>query len=209
MTITELLRLIQNLLRTGAVEEVDLTQNPPVCRVRSGKNLTEWRPFMTFRAGTTKTWEPLTVGEEVLLLSPGGELANCIVLAGLNSDDNPAPSHSADEHITVYPDGARIEYNHVTSALKVTGIDSASVNAKSTITANCKDAHINATNSVQIDCKNAVVNCTDKALVKAANGIELDGDGSGDSSGVVRRCDPCAFTGADHPVSSILVKASK
>lgn len=51
-----------------------------------------------------------SVGEQVLLLAIGGELDTAFVLPGIFSDDNPAPSASADAWHVAFPDGAVIEY---------------------------------------------------------------------------------------------------
>jgi phage baseplate assembly protein V len=140
MDIATLSRMVENLLRVGKIEELDLAAK--CCRVRSGKLLTNWLPWVTPRAGTTRTWDPPTVGEQVLLLSPSGELGAGIVLTGLFSAAHEAPSSSADEHLTVYPDGARISYNHATGALEASGIQTALVQAASLVTIDCPATHL-------------------------------------------------------------------
>lgn len=133
MNFATLSRMIENLIRLGKIEEIDLSGK--TCRVRTGELLTNWLPWITARAGTTRTWNPPTVGEQVLVFSPSGELGAGIVLTGLFSTDNPAPSESAAEHIIDYPDGARIAYNHATHALSATGIQTALVQASQSVTA--------------------------------------------------------------------------
>lgn len=128
MDANEFRRLIVNLIRKGSVADVDLTSNPPTCRVSVGDPddpdnpglVTNWIPFATVRAGETREWNPLTKGERVLLLCPMGDPAQGVAVAGLNSEDTPPPSNSPDKHLRRYPDGAELEYDHAAHALKAT-----------------------------------------------------------------------------------------
>ncbi|MBB1625180.1 phage baseplate assembly protein V [Achromobacter sp. UMC71] len=123
--VAEALRLIANLIRTGTVFAVDLTADTPCVRVRDGAWESGWMQWIELRAGTTKTWNPPTPGEQVIAFCLGGDTAAGYALAGLNSRSNPAPSTSPNEHVTVYPDGARIVYDHAAGALNATGIKTA------------------------------------------------------------------------------------
>lgn len=123
----DLNRRIENLIRTGTVSAVDYDQRR--VRVRSGGLESHWLPWLTARAGATRTWSPPDVGEQVVLLCPSGDPAVGIALTGLYSDQFDAPSSSPDEHVTAYPDGARITYNHATGALTVSGIQTYTVEA--------------------------------------------------------------------------------
>jgi len=127
MNVSDLIRLISNLLRVGFVAEIDL--DAPRVRVQTGDNLTDWIDWKVQRAGTSLTWDPPTEGEQVLLVCPEGELAGAIVLMSLYSDDHAAPSNSPNKHLRLYPDGARIEYDFSTGALTATGIKTARVQA--------------------------------------------------------------------------------
>lgn len=147
MNTAQLSRMIENLIRLGQIEEIDLSGK--CCRVRTGQLLTNWLPWITQRAGTTRTWSPPTIGEQVMVFSPSGEPGAGIVLTGLFSTANPAPSESEDEHITDYPDGARISYNHVTHALSATGIQTALVQASAQVTIDCPD--VKFTGDITVD----------------------------------------------------------
>lgn len=119
------LRRLDNLVRLGRIAAVD--HDAARCRVQTGGNLTGWLPWLAQRSGTTRTWCPPTVGEQVIILSPSGEPAGGIVLTGLYSELVEAPSTASSEHITDYPDGARIAYNHTTGAMIITGIQSLTI----------------------------------------------------------------------------------
>lgn len=114
----ELNRLLLNLIRKGTVIAVDHAAEK--CRVATGDLETNWIRWISLAAGTTLDWNPPTVDEQVLVLCPGGDPAEAVVLRGLNSPAAPAPSHSPDTHTRKYPDGAVIEYDHVQHTLTVT-----------------------------------------------------------------------------------------
>jgi len=133
MSNEELARLLQNLIRVGTIMAID-HGDPPRVRVKTGSLETDWRPWTERRAGQTTTWDPPTIGEQVIMLSPGGDLAGAYILCSVGSDNNPPPSHSADETVRRYPDGAESKYNHVTGAFSVTGIKSLLVEASDNIT---------------------------------------------------------------------------
>lgn len=137
MSTASLHRLVESLARTGTVFAVDLERVPPCVRVTSGALETDWLPWLVLRNGTTKTWDPPTVGEPVLVLSFSGDTATGFALPSYNSAEAPPPSTSPDEHLRVYPDGARVLYNHATSHLEVTGIRTALIQAAEEITIDC------------------------------------------------------------------------
>lgn len=137
--VAELFRLISNLIRIGTVFAVDLKSRPAKVRVASGDLQSNWLPWMELRAGRTRTWNPPTVGEQVIVLCPDGDPAGGVVLTGLNSEAIPAPSDSEAEHVTDYPDGARIAYDHQAGKLTAVGIKSAFVEASESATVKCPE----------------------------------------------------------------------
>lgn len=132
MSPIELLRLINELIRVGTVTAV----KSGYCRVKTGDNETNWRPYFAQSAGKIRTRRRLTVGEEVMLFSPGGDIGNAFVLGGINQNDYPEPAADDDNpdlHRIEYPDGAVIEYNPKTSALSASGIKTHTVSASVSI----------------------------------------------------------------------------
>ncbi|MEZ0582549.1 phage baseplate assembly protein V [Erwinia sp. STN24] len=125
--IPEILRLLRNLIRIGTVSAVNLDDG--LCRVDTGNNTTNWLHWLAARAGRTRSWNAPSVGEQVLVLCLGGELDTGFILPGVFSDDHPAPSASADALHWSFPDGAVIEYEPASGALKATGIQTATIQA--------------------------------------------------------------------------------
>ena len=85
---------LQNVLQIAKVTVVDDTTNLLDLEVR-GVPLTGV-PFLTTRAGTMGQtyWLP-EVGELGMLLSPGGDVANCVFLPAMFYDTVPAPENDA------------------------------------------------------------------------------------------------------------------
>ncbi|GHB32890.1 phage baseplate assembly protein V [Salinicola rhizosphaerae] len=138
----ELLRLINNLIRYGTIAEID--HDAVRVRVRSGDALTDWIRWQEQRAGQTRTWNPPSLGEQVVLLAPGGELRAASVLMSLNTRATPPPS--ADPNVTMIelPDGAIIHYDHGAHHLQATLPGTATVKTKGDIVVNT-DAALTAT----------------------------------------------------------------
>lgn len=154
----EIYRLLNNLIRTGTVLEVNLQDG--LCRVQTGELQTTWLNWLTSRAGRTRTWWAPSVDEQVLLLSIGGDLTTAFVLPGIYSDANSAPSVSADALHIAFPDGAVIEYEPETSALTVSGIKTADVTASDSITTTVPLVLVKASTRITLDTPEVV--CTNK-----------------------------------------------
>lgn len=124
---TEIMRLLLNLIRVGVVIDVD--PDNWLCRVQTGELQTGWLNWLTTRAGRARTWWKPSPGEQVLLLAIGGELTTAFVLPAIFSNDNPPPSTSDDALVTVFPDGARFEYEPDSGQLLIDGVKSVVLNA--------------------------------------------------------------------------------
>lgn len=118
MNIADILRRLANLIRLGTVTAVD--HEAERCTISSGKLTIPNRPWLALRAGSSSDWDPPTVGEQCILLSPSGETAQGVALIGLYSKQRPAPSNSATVRRRKYPDGALIDYDHATHTLSAT-----------------------------------------------------------------------------------------
>ncbi|HGY2645524.1 phage baseplate assembly protein V [Klebsiella quasipneumoniae] len=142
MDIAELIRLLENIGRTGTVTEID-EENWRV-RVQSGGLETTWLRWNAQRAGAFKVWVPPSIGEQVWLLCLGGNTDTAIIGGSLYSDDNPAPGATRNEMVVTAPDGARFRYDAEAGALQVTGIKSAVIEASVIVTLDAPE--VNCTN---------------------------------------------------------------
>ena len=94
-------RRLHNIATIGTVIEIDA--DAALMRLAVGDNETDWLSIPTIAAGMVSVWRCPTIGEQYLLVSPSGELANAIPVISLYSDRNPSPSTD--------PNEIRIRYN--------------------------------------------------------------------------------------------------
>lgn len=184
-TLAECFRLINNIIRIGTIAEVDVTRAR--VRVQAGDNLTGWRPWLSARAGTTLDWDPPTVDEQVILVSPAGDLAQSVVLTGLFAGN--APAASEDLWRRVFPDGTQMSYDHAKKELVADFVGKVNVNINGDATVNIGG---NATTAVGGICK-----------VNAQKIHHNDG------TGVVTGAHKCLVTGTPHLDFSSTVTAGK
>lgn len=99
--------LIGDLLRVGVVESVALAD--ATVTVRAGDIVSPPCPWLEL-AGAFRSWTPPSVGEQVVLLCPEGDIAHSIALRGLFSTAFPAPLDDARGRLLM-PDGTTIDYD--------------------------------------------------------------------------------------------------
>jgi len=108
--IGELERRLSNTIRPGKVLEADYAKAR--LRVTMGDNTSAWLPWLTSRAGEDRTWHAPEVGEQVIVMAPGGELsAGYVMPGGVYKNDYPANADKAEISRTTYKDGAILEYD--------------------------------------------------------------------------------------------------
>ena len=103
------------LIRLGTILEVDLAAARCVVRFGNpddpdGGARTPPIRWLALRAGETRAWSPPSVGEQVLLLTPDGQLGAAVALAGMVQDAFPPPGNSSRELLR-FADGAEIAYD--------------------------------------------------------------------------------------------------
>lgn len=113
MNIADIERRLENIIRIAEISDVDLSdpQNPK-CRCTVGEITTNWLSIGQTRMGKVKDWNPPSVGEQVVLVSPSGDLSQAVIIASLSSTANPATDTDPKKPKRTYPDGAVIEYDY-------------------------------------------------------------------------------------------------
>lgn len=170
--IIDLLRRLENMIRIGTIIDVDLSGEIPLYRVKTGELETDWIAATVQRAGTAKKSHAYTNGEQVVLLSPSGDLGAAMISHALNSEANPSPDTHATRDRTIYPDGAVVEYNPESGELRASGIKTATIQASTLVTIDCPESKF--TGNVQID-GNALV----KQTLTYQGGLNNNGSSSG------------------------------
>lgn len=164
--LSELDRRVANILRVGTVIELDAA-NARV-KVDMGDLPSEWLPWGTGRAGTTRSWSAPSVGEQVMVFAPSGELADAVVGPSIFQDLHPAPASSGDQEHIVFPDGTTVDYNSASNTLTVT------VAGSGNVVINCKNATVNADTGVTLNTPETT--CTGNLTV--AKNFTMGGTGS-------------------------------
>lgn len=158
--IGELERRLANVTRAGTILEADYSKAR--VRVKMGKNTTAWLPWVSSRAGGDKTWHAPEVGEQVLVLSPAGDLCAGFVIGGVYKQDRPANADAATVSRTTYADGAVVEYDRAAHAYAI----SIPAGGKATVKAGAS-----STLEVAADAIRLTVGGTQ--LVLSASGIQI------------------------------------
>ena len=116
--LSEIDRKLHQLIRLGVVSDIDLTRAR--VRVKLGNNLTTWLPWVTHHAGEIRSWSPPIIGEQVVVLSPSGDMTQGVVLFALYQQKYPAPSDKSSEHKIEWEDGTLVSYDQASHDLHVT-----------------------------------------------------------------------------------------
>ena len=168
--LTEIMRLITNLIRTGTVSAVDPANW--LCRVKTGDLETNWINWLTFRAGNTRTWWQPSIGEQVVLLSLGGNLETAFALPAIYSDAFPPPDYSENGSTTVFNDGGWFQYEPDTGQLLIKNIKSVRIEAADGIQL--------ITDHLGVDASQMLINSQ-----TVMNGAVTQGGGDMSSNGVI------------------------
>ena len=142
-------RRLENIIRLGKIKTLTPSLPFPTVTVDLGEITTAEIRFLNLRAGNDKTWDPISPGEEVIVLSPCGVLELGIAIAGLNNEENPAISNDLNKNIRIFSDGCVISYDTSTHALEailpeegtaiLTANGGVTVNANGGVTVNAND----------------------------------------------------------------------
>jgi phage baseplate assembly protein V len=110
-------RQLANLIRFGTVQTVAGKR----VQVQVGGLLTRPIPWLSTRAGKTKTWSPPDIGEQVMVLSPNGDLGAAVAIGGIFCDAYDIPRDAnANTVVMAFGDGAVLLYDQAAHLLKAT-----------------------------------------------------------------------------------------
>ena len=139
-------RRLENLIRLGQIKTVTAAKPYMTVTVQIDEITTAPIRYLNLRAGNDKTWDPPSIGEEVIVLSPCGVLEMGIAVGGLNNADNPALSTDLNKNIRMFSDGCLISYDTQSHALEailpsggtavLTATGGVTINADTTINGN-------------------------------------------------------------------------
>ncbi|MDC5398502.1 phage baseplate assembly protein V [Acinetobacter baumannii] len=118
-------RRLENLIRFGTIKTVNPSKPIPLVTVDLDDIVTPEIRFFNARSGDDSTWDPPSLDEEVMVISPCGEIGpTSVVFYGLYNNEHPAPSDDLNQKIRVFADGCVIAYDisaHQLSAILPSG----------------------------------------------------------------------------------------
>jgi phage baseplate assembly protein V len=110
LAVPDMERRLANMIRYGKIIEID--HDTKKVRIKSGEIETDWIRWSAGRSNSRKRqWDPPTIGEQVTMLAPTGDLRQAHVIPGMYQSDYDAPSASPNKDHATYSDGAVIEYD--------------------------------------------------------------------------------------------------
>jgi phage baseplate assembly protein V len=113
----DILRQLANLIRFGTVQAVAGKR----VQVKIGGLLTRPIAWVSPRAGKTKSWSPPDIGEQVMVLSPNGDLGAAVAVGSLFCDAHDIPDDAnANTVVIAFGDGAVLLYDHAAHVLQAT-----------------------------------------------------------------------------------------
>lgn len=107
--VAELERRVFGMMRHGTVAQVDAAQG--LVRLKLGEStaggdfLGPWVPYSQL-AGGVKAHVPPTVGQQMTIMSPSGDLRQAVAVPLTWSDQNASPSSAGDENVVTFGDVA-------------------------------------------------------------------------------------------------------
>lgn len=102
-------RVLANVIRLGVI--ADLDEASARVRVRTAGVVTDWLPWLTQRAGQDRTWWAPEPGEQVVVLSPYGDIGQGVVLPGIYQEAYAAPAGRRTVARTEWRDGGFVQYD--------------------------------------------------------------------------------------------------
>lgn len=114
---------LANIIRVGTVAEVQGSK----VKIKTGNLTTKLLPYLTQRAGDCVTWWSPSIGEQVMILSPCGELNNGVVLPAIPTKNH--PTYDTTKHITSYADGTTISYDYENKKLDINAMGEVRIKA--------------------------------------------------------------------------------
>ncbi|MBB5515769.1 phage baseplate assembly protein V [Rubricella aquisinus] len=130
--IAELERRAAASIRIGVVREVDASRGLARVKLSGGAAafLTGPIPWVEQSAGANRTHIPLSVGQQVVIVSETGDLHDAVIIGSLNSAANARPSQAPDAYViasvgpasvTVKDGGNEMEFRVGTTSLTLRG----------------------------------------------------------------------------------------
>jgi phage baseplate assembly protein V len=111
--LSDLAKRLSNIIRIGTIFEINV--QTAKARVKIGALETDFLPWANSNSGSNNSWNPPEVDEQVIILSPSGDLSQALILPSLYKN-NASDSDQNIKSIT-YQDGSKIKFNVASGTL--------------------------------------------------------------------------------------------
>lgn len=163
---SDLSRRVANLVRIGKIAEVKEAQ----VKVSIGKVTTNWLPIFS-TAGNTNCWIPISVGEQVMVISPYGEISQAVVLRSIHYNNFVSPE---DKNAVSFDSKADVKAN---SERKLEAIFKEGISFKvGDLSLKIADGEINLSSgntSIAAENDQITINSGSTNITLSASGIQL------------------------------------
>ena len=111
--LSDLTKRLSNIIRIGTIFEINV--QTAKARVKIGELETDFLPWINANSGSNNSWNPPEIDEQVVILSPSGELNQAVILPSLYK------SNASDElpniQSVTYKDGSKVSFDHDAGSL--------------------------------------------------------------------------------------------
>ena len=111
--LSDLAKRLSNIIRIGTIFEINV--QIAKARVKIGELETDFLPWANANSGNNNSWNPPEIDEQVIILSPSGDLSQAVILPSLYKNN----ASNSDQNIKsiTYQDGSKISFNVASGAL--------------------------------------------------------------------------------------------
>ena len=105
--LSDLAKRLSNIIRIGTIFEIN--HQTAKARVKIGELETDFLPWANANSGNNNSWNPPEIDEQVIVLSPSGDLSQAVILPSIYKNN----ASDSDQNIksTSYQDGSKISFN--------------------------------------------------------------------------------------------------
>lgn len=131
--LSDMQRRLANLIRVGEISALDETERK--IRVSFGSITTAWLDWPATYGRNYRRWRPLRMGQQVIMASPSGELAQAKIVGFLYRDTIQPPSENPDLDVIEFDDGTVLQYDSASHKLTATVKGAAEITTDGDVTA--------------------------------------------------------------------------
>lgn len=125
--LSDIERRLANIVKIAVISEVN--HSDKLIRVSAGDIQSAWLPWPADVGKNYKRWRPLRQGQQVVLVSPSGDLSQAVIVGMLYSNVLDSPSDDENLDLIEYDDGTVISYDSDAHKLTIDCVSDVHVNA--------------------------------------------------------------------------------